>query len=145
MDSPNALNTDSYDVTDYRAIVEARNVNTGSLEVQGLDAMAAYQTTLLGDPLALNASLSWLTHYRAQDHADVGGDRACPATPASRPTCARGLYSELGPTAITARRHGLNHVGDSHHRHRTSRQTVDDLRTLQLRWQPKSLCWASTA
>lgn len=136
MDSPNALNTDIYDVTDYRAIVEARNVNTGSLEVQGLDATAAYQTTLLGDPLALNASLSWLTRYKRRTtptsvETELSGHTGFPADLRARLT-ATWTHGDYGATA------GLNHVGDS---------TTDTGRRVkpwttidaQLRWQPKSL------
>jgi iron complex outermembrane recepter protein len=136
MDSPNALNTDIYDVTDYRAIVEARNVNTGSLEVEGLDATAAYKTTLLRDPLALNASLSWLTHYKrrttpASVETELAGHAGFPADLRARLSASwtRGAF---GASAA------LNHVGDS---------TTDTGRRVkpwttidaQLRWEPASL------
>jgi iron complex outermembrane receptor protein len=136
MDSPNALFADSYDVTDYRAIVEARNVNTGSLQVEGLDAAAAYQTTLLGDPLALNASMSWLTHYRRRTtptsvETELAGHAGFPADLRAR-VSASWTHGDYGVTTT------VNHVGNAttDTGRRVKPWTTLDL---QLRWQPKSM------
>lgn len=136
MNSPNAMNTGIYDATDYRAIVEARNVNTGSLEVQGLDATAAYETTVAGDPLSLNASISWLTRYQRKTtptsvETELAGHAGFPADLRAR-IAATWTHDDFGATV------GLNHLGDS--TAETGRRikpwtTID----AQFRWQPKTL------
>ncbi len=53
-----------YPATAYRAIADARYVNTGSFQVRGLDLAASFPTTISGDPVVFNGSASWLMHYR---------------------------------------------------------------------------------
>ncbi|PIB92753.1 TonB-dependent receptor [Caulobacter sp. FWC2] len=133
---PNASGTNAYDVDTYGAIIDAREVNTGSLEVEGLDATAGYRTSLRGDPLVLNASLSWLTHYKRKltptsAHTELAGQAGYPAD-------LRGRVSATwihGPVSVTT---GLNHVGDSYADtgRRVHPWTTFDL---QGRWQGKIL------
>lgn len=135
VNDPNARGTDLYDLNTYGAIVEARNVNTGSLDVAGLDATAAYETTLADDPFTLNASLSWLTKYARKvtptaTATELAGQTNYPADLRARVSATW----TRGETAMTA---AVNHVGDLYDE--TSRRvhpwtTVD----LQLRWTPKS-------
>ncbi|CAN5226602.1 TonB-dependent receptor [soil metagenome] len=136
VNSPNALFADSYDITDYRAIVEARNVNTGSLDVQGLDATADYRTTVGGDPLSLNASLSWLTHYKRRTtptsvETELAGHAGFPADLRAR-ISASWTHGDYGATT------SLNHVGDSS---TDTGRRVKPWTTIdaQVRWQPKRL------
>ena len=53
-----------YPATAYRAIADARYVNTGSFQVRGLDFSGSFPTTIGGDPVVFNGSASWLLHYR---------------------------------------------------------------------------------
>ncbi|MGR4866735.1 TonB-dependent receptor domain-containing protein [Caulobacter sp. LARHSG274] len=109
---PNASGTSAYDIDTYGAIIDAREVNTGRLEVEGLDATAAYKTTLRGHPLVLNASLSWLTRYRRK--LTPTSARTELAGQAGYPADLRGRVSATwsrGPVSVTT---GLNHVGDSY-------------------------------
>lgn len=136
VNSPNARNTGVYDVTAYRAIVDARNVNTGSLEVQGVDLSASYRTTLLNDPLVVNASLSWLTHYKRRitptaANVELSGRAGYPGDLKARVSAS---WTHDDVVVTTA----LNHLGDTYAD--TGRRvkpwtTVD----LQLRWQPKQV------
>lgn len=135
VNDPHALNTGLYGVDTYGAIVEARNVNTGSLDVRGVDLTGSYTTTLLGDPLSLNASLSWLTRYERKVTPTAAATQL--AGQAGYPADLRARVSATwthGPVAITT---GFNHVGDTYAE--TGRRvapwnTVD----LQLRLQPRS-------
>ncbi|SFI51975.1 TonB-dependent receptor [Caulobacter sp. UNC279MFTsu5.1] len=134
--SPNARNLGVYPATDYRAIVEARNVNTGSLDVSGVDASAAYRTSLAGDPLVLNASLSWLMHYRrkitpASVAQDLAGRAGYPADLRAR-VSATWTHDAFSVTT------GLNHLGDTYAEtgRRVQPWTTLDL---QLHWQPERL------
>ena len=139
MASPNALNTGVNDANAYGAIVDARNVNTGSLAVSGLDATAAYDTTLFGDPLGLNASLSWLTHYRRKitpvsSEVELSGRAGFPADLRAR-VAATWTHDAFGVTTA------LNHVGDTYAEtgRRVKPWTTLDL---QLRWKPERLLGA---
>lgn len=53
-----------YPATAYRAIADARYVNTGAFQVRGVDLTAAYPMTIGGDQVVFNTALSWLMHYR---------------------------------------------------------------------------------
>ncbi len=133
---PNASGTSAYDVDTYGAIIDAREVNTGSLEVEGLDATAGYKTSLRGDPLVLNASLSWLTHYKRKLTPTSASTEL--AGQAGYPADLRGRVSATwihGPVSVTT---GLNHVGDSYADtgRRVHPWTTFDL---QGRWQGKIL------
>ncbi|KRA67046.1 hypothetical protein ASD89_02150 [Caulobacter sp. Root656] len=135
VNDPHALNTGLYAVDTYGAIVEARNVNTGSLDVRGVDLTGAYATTLRGDPLTLNASLSWLTRYERKVTPTATATQL--AGQAGYPADLRARVSATwthGPAAITT---SLSHVGDTYAE--TGRRvapwnTVD----LQLRLQPRA-------
>ncbi len=48
----------------YRAIIDARFVNTGEVQVRGFDLQAAYDWTWGQDRLAVSASLSYLADYQ---------------------------------------------------------------------------------
>lgn len=133
---PNASGTSAYDIDTYGAIIDAREVNTGRLEVEGLDATAGYKTTLRGDPLVLNASLSWLTHYKRKltptsARTELAGQAGYPADLRAR-VSATWIH---GPMSVTT---GLNHVGDSYADtgRRVHPWTTFDL---QGRWQGKIL------
>lgn len=133
---PNASGTAAYDIDTYGAIIDAREVNTGSLEVEGLDATAGYKTTVRGDPLVLNASLSWLTHYKRKltptsARTELAGQAGYPADLRARVSA---TWTH-GPASVTT---GLNHVGDSYADtgRRIHPWTTFDL---QGRWQGKIL------
>ena len=53
-----------YPAAAYRAIADARYVNTGAFRVRGIDLNGAWGTTALGDPLTLTGSISWLLSYQ---------------------------------------------------------------------------------
>lgn len=53
-----------YPATAYRAIADARYVNSGSLQVRGVDLDATWPLTVAGDPVVVTASASRLLHYR---------------------------------------------------------------------------------
>lgn len=55
-----------YPATAYRAIADARYVNSGSLQVRGLDLSATWPLTVAGDPVVFSGSASRLLHYRRQ-------------------------------------------------------------------------------
>jgi outer membrane receptor protein involved in Fe transport len=112
MADPNSAGLGAYAVDTYGAIIDARNVNTGRLEVSGLDASLAYKTTLKGDPLALNASLSWLTHYKraitpTSSQVELAGQAGYPADLRVRISA---TWTH-GPASVTT---ALNHVGDTY-------------------------------
>lgn len=50
----------------YGAIVEVRNVNTGALEVEGIDLQASLGRDMAGGRLTLTANASWLLDHRQQ-------------------------------------------------------------------------------
>lgn len=107
-----AANTGVYDISTYRAIVEARQINTGSLRVRGLDLQGSYQTHLLGDPLILDGSLSWLMHYKRRvtptsTEVELAGVASFPADLRARAS-ATWTHGAFGATA------GLTYLGDSY-------------------------------
>lgn len=136
MADPHASGLSTYPVDTYGAIIDLRNVNTGSLEVAGLDASLSWKTTVKGDPLALNASLSWLARYDrkltpASAKTDLSGQAGYPADLRARVSA---TWTH-GPVSMTS---AVNHVGDL--KSETGRRiapwtTVD----LQGRWQGKVL------
>jgi outer membrane receptor protein involved in Fe transport len=70
--------------SEYAAIVDIRYVNTGRLDVRGLDLQASYAANLLGGRLALAANASWLLAYEQQltptsPAADFAGVAGYPA------------------------------------------------------------------
>ena len=50
----------------YRAIVDARWVNTGDVRVRGLDASGAYPIMMAGGQLVLDASASYILDYESR-------------------------------------------------------------------------------
>lgn len=132
LDDPATLFAGLFDVTAYRAIADARNVNTGQVRVQGLDLTGGYQTRLAGAPFSVQGNLSWLLAY----------DRK--VTPTSRSVALAGMAGY--PADLRARISAtwtrgaldytvaLNHVGDSHDDagRRIASWTTGDV---QLRWQ----------
>jgi outer membrane receptor protein involved in Fe transport len=136
MTDPNAAGLGAYATDSYGAIIDARNVNTGSLEVSGLDASLAYKTTLKDDPLLVNASLSWMTHYKRRltptsTAVELAGQAGYPADLRAR-VSATWIHGAFSVTPA------VNHVGDAHAdtgRRVAPWTTVD----LQGRWQGKLL------
>lgn len=55
-----------FPASDYAAIVDIRYVNTGRLDVRGLDLQATYGTQAWGGRLTLAGSASWLLDYQQQ-------------------------------------------------------------------------------
>lgn len=78
-----------YPATAYRAIADARYVNSGSLEVRGVDVSGTWPLTVGGDPVVLTASASRLLHYRRQ------------VTPVARPVELAGVVTY--PAKLQAR------------------------------------------
>lgn len=133
VNDPHGSQTGFYELTTYGAVIEARYTNTGSLMVRGLDLQATYQTSLLGGPLSLDGSLSWLMSYErrvtpASSAVELSGQATYPADLRAR-VSASWTRGDFGVTA------GINHLGDS--RAETSRR-VEPWTTadLQLRYAP---------
>uniref|UniRef100_B0T8M7 TonB-dependent receptor n=1 Tax=Caulobacter sp. (strain K31) TaxID=366602 RepID=B0T8M7_CAUSK len=94
----------------YGAIADARYVNTAALTVRGVDLSARYGLSLHGDPLDLDASLTWLTDFKRQTTAaarpvDLAGQTGSPADLRLRLTA---TWTH-GPLAATGT---VNRVGD---------------------------------
>jgi len=53
-----------YPAAAYRAIADARYVNTGAFRVRGVDFNGTWGTTAFGDPLTVTGSVSWLLSYQ---------------------------------------------------------------------------------
>ncbi|WP_240633775.1 TonB-dependent receptor [Caulobacter flavus] len=112
MADSHASGTSAYSVDTYGAVIDLRNVNTGSLVVQGMDATIAYGTTVRGDPLDLNGSLTWLQHYKRKltptsTEVELAGQAGYPADLRLRVSA---TWTH-GAAAVTV---GLNHVGDTY-------------------------------
>ncbi len=110
LDDPASLAKGLFPATAYGAIADARYVNTAALEVRGLDLTARYGTRLKGDPIDLDASLTWLTDFKRQTTAqarpvDIAGQAGSPADLRARAS-ATWTHDALAATA------SLNHVGD---------------------------------
>ncbi|PZR36646.1 MAG: TonB-dependent receptor [Caulobacter segnis] len=94
----------------YRAIADARYVNTGTFEVRGLDLTGSYGLSIHDNPVMLSANLSWLMSYSRKvttvaKKTELVGMAENPADLRARVTAAW----THGPltTSLT-----LNHVGD---------------------------------
>jgi iron complex outermembrane receptor protein len=129
-----AVQTTVYDIGTYRAIIEARQINTGSLMVRGLDLQGSYATSLLGDPLAFDASLSWLMHYERKVtptsiETELSGMAGYPADLRARAS-ATWTHGALGATA------GLNYLGDTYAVETGRRVKPWTTADLQLRFSP---------
>jgi iron complex outermembrane receptor protein len=64
IDAPISFAKGLFPATAYGAIIDARWVNTGQVEVEGLDLSASYATKVGLDPLVFSGSLSWLMDYK---------------------------------------------------------------------------------
>ena len=96
----------------YRAIADARYVNTGDFKVRGVDLSGSYGLRVNGDPLVISGNLSWLLSYKrkitaAAQSVELAGMAEYPADLRARvsATWSHGPYSLTG---------SLNHVGDLH-------------------------------
>ncbi|MGA0599296.1 TonB-dependent receptor [Caulobacter sp. KR2-114] len=133
--NPGAIAPTLFPATAYGAIADARWVNTGQLDVQGVDFTAAYSTTIGADRLDLQADVSWLDRYERK------------VTPLSTPVALAGIAgypADLRGRATGTWTHGpvaaslsLNFVGPGHD---PTGRRVDSWTTadVQLRWQPKA-------
>ena len=99
-----------YPATAYRAIADARYVNSGALQVHGLDLSATWPLTIAGDPVVLSGSASRLLHYRRQvtpaaQAVELAGVVTYPAKLQARlsATWTHGAFSTIGT---------LRHTGD---------------------------------
>ncbi|RRN63603.1 TonB-dependent receptor [Caulobacter sp. 602-1] len=111
VNDPHALGTGAFGVDTYGAIIEARNVNTGSLLVRGLDLSGSYDTSIAGDPVVFNGALSWLMRYRravtpTATATELSGRAGYPAD-------LRARVSATWTHGATSTTVGVNHVGDS--------------------------------
>lgn len=113
---------------DYRAIVDARLVNTGRVTVRGVDLEAAYARPLAGGDLTLSASATRLLDYK---------QRVTPASPDLERSGVAGFPADLQARLAADWSRGgaafgvsLNHTGDL----RTAAGgRVDDLTTVDAR------------
>lgn len=128
---PASLAKGLFPATAYGAIADARYVNTAALKVRGLDLSARYGTSLQGDPVDVDASLTWLIDFARQTTAaarpvDIAGQAGSPADLRARVSA---TWTH-GPFATTA---SLNHVGDLHDE---AGRRIDPWTTMdaQLRW-----------
>ena len=78
-----------YPATAYRAIADARYVNSGILQVRGVDLSITWPLTIAGDPIVLNGSASRLLRYQRQ------------VTPTASPVDLAGVVTY--PTKLQAR------------------------------------------
>lgn len=107
-----ASQTGVYGVTTYRAVIDARQVNTGSLKVSGLDLRGSYQTSVQGDPVSIDGSLSWVMHFKRKvtptsTEVELSGMAGYPADLRAR-ISANWSHGDFGATA------GLNYLGDTY-------------------------------
>jgi outer membrane receptor protein involved in Fe transport len=119
----------AYPAEAYRAIAEARYVNTGSFLVRGLDLTGAYGLTIAGQPIRLNGNLSWLMSYKrkitsAAQATELAGTVENPADLRAR-LSASWTHGSLTSTV------SLNHVGDLH---TPDGVRIDSLTTADLAW-----------
>ncbi len=120
----------------YKAIADARYVNTGDFKVRGLDVTGTYGMSVRGDPLVITGNLSWLMSYERRITASAQGVEL--AGMAEYPADLRGRLTATwthGPYSATG---ALNHVGDLHTPAgvRIPAQTTADL---QLQYAPKAV------
>ena len=119
----------------YRAIADARYVNTGDFKVRGLDLTGTYGMDLRGDRLVVTGNLSWLLAYERRITAAAQGVEL--AGMAEYPADLRGRLSATwsrGPYNVTG---SLNHIGDLHTPAgaRIPAQTTADL---QMQYAPRA-------
>ncbi|WP_308238349.1 TonB-dependent receptor domain-containing protein [Phenylobacterium sp. J367] len=125
---PAAASAGLFPPQDYRAIVDARLVNTGRLTVRGLDLQASYAPPLAGGDLNLSANASWLFDYVQQltptsAAVDRSGQAGYPADLRAR------LAADWTRGPVSAGL-ALNHMGDL----RTpDGRGIDSLSTVDLR------------
>lgn len=87
-----------YPPDSYRAIIDGRWINTTSVDVRGLDLLAAYPLQFGGHTVRLDASASWLLDYDSQ------------TTPAS---AIRSVLDQVGyPVSLRSRAGGAWSAGD---------------------------------
>lgn len=116
-----------YPATAYRAIADARYVNTGSFQVRGLDVSGTYPTALAGDPVVFNGAVSWLAHYRRKVTAtapavDLAGLATYPADLQARAS-ATWTHGPLNSTLALRRTGALKTLSGG----RVKAQTTADL------------------
>ncbi len=100
----------AYPASAYQAIAEARYVNTGSFEVSGVDVSGAYPMRVAGDPVVLNANISWLMHYRRRITASASSVELAGVVENPADLRARLWASWIhGPITTTV---SLNYTGD---------------------------------
>ncbi len=136
LSNPAAIAPTLFPATAYGAVADARYVNTGELDVAGVDFTAAYATTFGSDRLDLQADLSWLDRYVL---------KVTPLSIADQRAGIAGYPADLRGRATAGWTHGevaasvsVNFLGAS--RDPTGRgvgswTTAD----VQARWQPKAL------
>jgi outer membrane receptor protein involved in Fe transport len=101
-----------YPAASYRAIADARYVNTGAFRVRGLDLTGSWGLTAFGDPLTVTGNASWLLSYQrkitqAAQAVELVGMTEYPADFRAR-LAATWTH---GPFATTG---AINHTGDLH-------------------------------
>ncbi len=135
LSNPAAIAPTLFPATAYGAIADARYVNTGELDVRGIDFTAAYSTTIGADRLDLQADLSWLDRYQRKvtplsTPVQLAGIAGYPADLRGR---ASGTWTH-GPLAASG---SLNFVGAGHDPtgRRVGSWTTADV---QAGWQPKA-------
>jgi outer membrane receptor protein involved in Fe transport len=101
-----------YPAAAYRAIADARYVNTGAFRVRGLDLTGTWGLTAFGDPLVLSGNASWLMSYQrkvtqAAQAVELVGMTEYPADLRARlaATWTHGAFATTG---------AINQVGDLH-------------------------------
>jgi iron complex outermembrane receptor protein len=119
----------------YTAIVDARYLNTGGLEVRGLDLIARWSVPLGADRLDLTANATYLLDYRRQ---------VTPTAPAVELAGTAGQPAKLRAQTQASWTHGdlstslaLNYLGGAK---TASGPSIDSWTTadLQLRWRPSA-------
>lgn len=99
-----------YPAQAYRAIADARYVNTGTFEVRGLDLTGSYSLSVRGDPLILGGNLSWLTSY-SRKITSVAKKTELAGT-AENPADLRARVSAAWTHGAVTTSLMLNHTGD---------------------------------
>lgn len=142
LDLPTTNLRDLFPATDYGAIVDARYVNTASVQVEGADLTAAYAFEVGPNAFDLTTSLTWLEHFEA---------RATPTSPVvsqlNRPNFPVGLRGRThlswsrGPFTIGGAVDYVSDYADLSGRRIGSWTTAD----LQLRYAPETGPFAGTS
>ncbi len=142
LDLPTTNLRDLFPATDYGAIVDARYVNTASVQVQGADLTVAYAFAVGPDAFDLTSSLTWLERFDA---------RATPTSPVvsqlDRPNYPVGLRGRThlswtrGPLTLGGAVDHVSDYADTSGRRIGSWTTAD----LQVRYAPETGPFAGTA